>query len=467
MRLTKIICTLGPTSSTFEQIRALAETGMNIARLNFSHGEHADQLAKIETLRKIQDDGYPVAIMMDTKGPEIRTGDVKVPIEIAKGQEVVFVTDTNISSPHPVIYVDNMLFAEDVKNARGILIDNGEMRFDLISIDKDGSVHAKAANAGRIGSRRHVNLPGADLQMASITDKDWHDLAFGVEQKLDFVALSFVRTGDVVREVKKFLRENNSAMRVIAKIETEKGVQNLDDIIEASDGIMVARGDLGAEIPFELLPAIQDAMVRKCREAGKPVIVATQMLESMIQFPMPTRAEVTDVAHAATTRADLTMLSAETANGKNPVAAVDAMARILAETESHLPAVLPTETDRVPDENVARAEAATVMALSMHLPAIIVLTRSGRTAECVSACRPVIPIIALTDSPVVQRQMQLLYGVLPLHMPFGTDPEETAALALRTVREKGLLKSGDHIVLLSDSKTADGPVSTVHLRSLP
>ena len=466
MRLTKIICTLGPTSGTFEELKALAETGMNIARLNFSHGNHEDHLNRIETLRKLHEAGYPVAIMMDTKGPEIRTGDVKEPIVVEKGQEVLFTIDPETTADCPVIFVDHKLFAEDAKNARVILLDNGEMRFELMSVEKDGSVRARAEDGGRIGSRRHVNLPGADLQLPSVTDKDWEDLAFGVKQKLDFVALSFVRTGDVVREVKKFLRENGSDMRIISKIETSKGVENLDDIIAASDGIMVARGDLGAEVPFELVPAIQDAMVRKCREAGKPVIVATQMLESMIKRPMPTRAEVTDVAHAATTRADLTMLSAETANGKNPIAAVDAMARILEETESHLSPVMPTEREHATDENGARAEAAAIMALSMHLPAIIVLTRSGRTAECVSITRPLMPIIAFTDSPVVQRQMQLLYGVQPFYLPFSDDPEETVNAALKIVREKRLLKSGERIVLLSDTKTKDGQVSTVHLRSI-
>lgn len=465
MRLTKIICTLGPSSKTAEELRNLAAAGMNIARINLSHGVKEDHRTLIRTVRTLGDD-HCVAIMIDTKGAEIRTGDVSAPVPIAKGQEVVFSHEAIRDRKRTSFTVNYPHFAADARGASRILLDNGALSFDVVSVQGD-TVIARAREEGSIGSRRHVNLPGADLQMPSLLDKDWEDLALGVEEKVDFVALSFIRTGEAVREVKKFLRENGGTMLVISKIETQKAVENIDDIIAASDGIMVARGDLGAEIPFERVPAIQDEFVLKCRAAGKPVIVATHMLESMIEHPLPTRAEATDVAHAAMTRADCTMLSGETAAGRHPVTAVEAMDRILRETEARLPVIPQNERPLPVDEAAARAKAAVTMASSMHAPAILVLTRSSRSAHAISQCRPLVPIIALTDTTDVQRQMQILYGVLPLLITFSTNPETTVDASLQAVAALKLLPEGARVVLVSDTKTSTGIVSAVQVRTIP
>ncbi len=467
MRLTKIICTLGPATNSLEGIQSLAESGMNIARINFSHGTTDSHRTTIRTIQSVQRTGRCIAIMMDTKGSEIRTGDLAEPLSVKPGEEVLFSPLPLSNETLPVLQVNYAEFSQDVVDADRILLDNGELSFELVRVREDGVVVAKAREAGTIGSRRHINLPGANVQLPSVTDKDWEDIAMGIEEGVDFVALSFIQTGNAVREVKKFLRENGSTIQVISKIESKKAVENFDDILEASDGIMVARGDLGAEIPFELVPAIQDDIVRRCREAGKPVIVATHMLESMTQHPMPTRAEATDVAHAAVTRSDCTMLSGETAAGNNPLASLDAMDRILRETEKHLPMLAPGERVCAVSEYTARAQAAAIMALALQAPAIVVLTRTGRSAESISQLRPTLPILALTDSENVRRAMQILYGVLPLQIEFSDDPETTVEAALQAIRSHGLVKSGQRIVIVSDTKTNTGLASSVQMRTMP
>lgn len=439
---------------------------MNIARLNLSHGEKDEHRAAIRMLRDLNARGHCISIMIDTKGAEIRTGDVEEPIVITQGQEVIFTASDAPDTERSLIRVNYGSFAADIREGQRILLDNGELSFDVVQI-VGHSVIARARETGQIGSRRHVNLPGADLRLPSLTTKDWENLAMGIEEAVDMVALSFINTAGAVREVKKFLQENGNSMLVIAKIETRKAVDNIDDIIDAADGIMVARGDLGAEIPFERVPAVQDMIVHTCRERGKPVIVATHMLESMIEHPIPTRAEVTDIAHAAVTRADCTMLSAETAVGHHPIVALEAMDRILRETESHLPLHIPGEGLCAVNEHAARAEAAVTMAMAMRAPAILVLTKTSRTAQLVSHCRPNIPIIALTDTAVIQRQMQLLYGVIPLHINFSDDTEATVEASLEFVTERGLLEHGQRVVLLSDTKTPTGIVSTVQARMIP
>lgn len=467
MRLTKIICTLGPSSKTPEDLAALVASGMNIARINLSHGTKEEHRTMIRAVRALADRGHCVATMIDTKGAEIRTGDVKEALVIEEGQEVLFSPHEVRGEGRPVIHVNDDGFAMDVREANRILVDNGELSFDVVSVRDDDVVVARAREPGKIGSRRHINLPGADVQLPSVTKNDWEDIALGIEEGVDIVALSFVRSAGAVREVKTFLRENSSQMLVVAKIETQKAVESIDDIVDAADGIMVARGDLGAEIPFERVPAIQDTIVRSCREAGKPVIVATHMLESMIEHPIPTRAEVTDVAHAAMSRTDCTMLSAETAMGRHPILALQAMDRILRETESHLPVTIPGQDGHAVNEQAARAEAAVTMAVAMRAAAIIVLTKTSRSAQLVSQYRPPVPVVALTDTAEVQRQMQLLYGVIPLTIAFSENPETTVVTALKTVSDRRLLESGQQVVLVSDTKTNVGAVPAVQARMIP
>ncbi|HVW66120.1 MAG TPA: pyruvate kinase [Candidatus Peribacteraceae bacterium] len=467
VRLTKIICTLGPATTSPENIVKLHSQGMNIARVNFSHGSQDQHRSTIQMIKDVnKEHGYCIGLLLDTKGAEIRTGDVNEPIAITKGQEVVFSSTPLPAEKRPVIIVNYDKFAHDVKGAEHILLDNGVMSFQLVSLEADGSVIARSNDDGKIGSRRHVNLPGADISLPALMEKDWDDLKLGIEMEMDYVALSFVRTAEEIVEVADFLKKNGSSMRTIAKIETRQAVENIDAIIDASDGIMVARGDLGAEMPYEKIPAVQDMIVRKCRHAGKPVIVATQMLESMIENPMPTRAEVTDIAHACTTRADATMLSGETAMGQHPFASVNAMHKILLETEAHLSADMERDIMCAFGEQSALADAAVSMALSVTSPAILVLTRTGKTARAVSQLRSNLPIVALTEDPKIQRYLQLLQGVTPLLITFDSDPEVTIDHALTAVKEAKILESGQKVVLIADLKTRAGSVHSVHVRTI-
>lgn len=472
-RLTKIICTLGPTAKTPQQIAALARGGMNIARINLAHGtwdEHRRTIRLVQALnRKLAaNGGWPpcVAILLDTKGAEVRTGVVAVPLKIRRGELVVF-------SPHPrpaekrkVVIVNHKGFAKDARDAEQILLDNGKMSFQLVSVNRDGSVVARAKQEGTIGSRRHVNLPGANLKMPSITKEDWRSIAMAAELGVDVVGLSFIRTAAEVEEVRAWLGKRKKSVGLIAKIETRQGLTNLIDIIAVADAVMVARGDLGAEIPFEQLPVAQDVMVAESRKAGKPVIVATHMLESMIENPIPTRAEVTDIAHAAMTATDITMLSGETASGAHPLLALDAMDRVLRETEAHLAKSHRMLSAEIRTEGDAQAEAAVRQAISSGAAAIAVVTRTGQTAREIARFRPHLPVIAITPDARVQRSLALSFGVFPIVTRFTADPEATVRNGIAAARKAGLLKKRDTVVLVTDAKAHEGNVSTIQVRTV-
>jgi pyruvate kinase len=474
MLRTKIVCTLGPAVGTSEAILGLIERGMSVARLNLSHADLETHRKKVHQLKAINAElakrprgPHCVAIMLDTKGPEVRTGTVEKPIEIRNGQEVIFSTKPIAGATQQVILIDHKHFAKDVKDAESILLDNGTMRFELLSIRKDGTVLARSRDDGSIGSRRHVNLPGANLTIPSITDKDWEDIAMGAEEDVDFIALSFVREAKDVQQVRAFLKKKRKSIGLISKIETRQAVDNMREIIAASDGIMVARGDLGAEVDFEKIPVIQDELVSLTREAGKPVIVATHMLESMIENPMPTRAEVTDIAHAAMIGTDATMLSGETAGGKYPFASLEAMARVLRATEKHLETMQPRLTIDAPTKRAAQADAAVSLAISMDARAIIVMTRSGLTARQIARYRPHMPLIACTPDASIQRTLGLSYGVVPVCINFSKDPEKTVHDALAVIKELKLLKKGDQFILVSDAKAHAMNVSSIQMRQVP
>ncbi len=472
-RLTKIICTLGPTSKTPEQIEALARAGMNVARINLSHGsvqEHLHTIRLVKALnRKLAKEGKlpaAVGILLDTKGAEVRTGSVSATLKIKKGEEIVFSYHPLPKEKRQVVIVDYKKFSRDAKASSLILLDNGKITFDFIAARKDGSVVAKARQAGTIGSRRHVNLPGADLDMPSLTKDDWKSISIGAEEGVDFLGLSFIRKASEVDEVRRWLAKKKISISLISKIETLQGVQQLQEIMEASDGMMVARGDLGAEIPFEQVPVLQDVMVLRCRNEGLPVIVATHMLESMIDNPIPTRAEVTDVAHAAMTCTDSTMLSGETASGSHPLLALDAMDRVLRETEKHLSKTQKMMEAPIRSERDARAEGAVTQAISSSATAIVALTRSGNTAREISRFRPNIPIIAITPDPRVQRSLLLSYGVFPLLTKFKKDPEATVVNGIAMARKAGLLKKGDTFVVVTDAKAHQESVSSIQVRTV-
>lgn len=465
---THIICTLGPATQTEEMIRKLVEAGMGIARVNCSHGTMEAHRATVRLLHGISASlPTPFASMLDTRGCEIRTGDMSSPLRVTHGQKVRF---SHIPAEEKEGIVTIMVnyddFPKDVKGASIILLDNGDMIFDIVEILPDGSVIAQSRDDGTIGSRRHINLPGASISLPSMAADDWRDLDMGIEENVDMVALSFIRTAEDVLEVKRHLQRKQSPMLIIAKIETQQSIDNIDAIIAASDCIMVARGDLGAELPFERIPALQDMIVQKCIDAGKPVIVATQMLESMITHPRPTRAEVTDVAHAAVTRADMTMLSGETAMGKYPIACVQAMATILRETERTQPAMMRTHLCCPFGERSALADSAVSMALSTNARAILVCTGSGLTARAVSQMRSNIPIIAITESKAVARQLCLSHGISPTLTPSCANPEEEVQAAMKTALATGKVKEGDKVVIIADTVGKEGNIRSVQIRTI-
>lgn len=471
MRLTKIVATLGPTSSTVEEIERLAKLGVNVCRLNFSHGDYEAHGRVIENIRTVNKRGYSLGIMLDTKGPEVRTGDVEKKIMIDIGDRVLFTSEKPQKETMKTVVVDYDKLAEDAPNARCILIDNGAIEFRIEKVTRHGVI-AKALESGSIGSRRHVNLPGAHISLPSFTKKDWNDVRFGAEQQVDFIAASFVRTGEDVRKLKSFLHTHKSDAHVISKIETPQAVDNIDEIIMASDGIMVARGDLGAEVPFEDVPLIQDEIVAKCRLAAKPVIVATHMLESMILGPMPTRAEVTDIAHAARLQADATMLSAETANGNYPLKAVEAMSRILRRNERIDPHydLLVTEAhgERISMDAARRKQAlaASVLASELQADAMIVISKHGRTARAVSNCRPMTSIHAFTEFPECQRQLMLVWGIVPHVIPLYENPEKTIEAAVALLKKQKYVKRGQRLVIVSDARAAKAQIMTIQIRQV-
>ena len=415
IKQTKIVCTLGPSSSTRTEIEALANEGMNVARINMSHGDKEQYQAMIETVREINKDRQvPIGIMLDTKGAEIRTGERATPLHVSKGDTVRFCPPQSAELyPEDVcIEVSYDAFAEDCKETNQILVDNGELSFSIDAIEDDGTVMGTAKQKGTIGSRRHINLFGALVDLPTITEKDWEDITFAREQNVDFLALSFIRTAQDILDVKTYLSTQGSTMAIMAKIETKQAVENIHEIIDVSDAVMIARGDLGAEIPYEQLPAIQDRIVTICSDEKKPVIVATQMLESMREHPMPTRAEITDVAHAATTQADATMLSGETASGNHPGLAVKAMSKILRYTEIgllHSKAVL----RRLHEQDQLDTISAEICKEAYRQRADIIILECSDIDKllALSKQRPELPIMHYCKEQQIVQYASILYGV--------------------------------------------------------
>jgi pyruvate kinase len=448
---TKVICTIGPSCWEKDQMAELADNGMNVARLNFSHGERKQHQESIDKIHAINEGRLlKVAIMQDTKGAEIRTGDVDEKIKVEVGDDVVFSPSPLPKEKRAVIIVSYDGFSKDALETDVILIDNGEIYFDIISVEKNGSVIAKAQQSGAIGSRRHISLPGADIDLPSITEKDWEDIRFGAEQNIDFIALSFVRTGAEVDSVRKLLKTLKSTSKLISKIETKKAVENIQEIIDASDAIMVARGDLGSDLPFEQLPVVQDEIVCRCKDAGKPVIIATQMLESMMEHPMPTRAEVTDTAHAVSTGTDATMLSGETAAGIHPVLVLKAMKRIHKATEAHLARLEIVYDIRFSSRAEEEMDSAVKLAEEQEVEAIVLLSDTGRTARHIAKFRPAVPLITLVSDPVVQMDLTLVYGCYPLLINFDESDEVTMDNGVELALKSGLIQKGQRVLLLRD-----------------
>ncbi|XP_047964370.1 pyruvate kinase isozyme G, chloroplastic isoform X2 [Salvia hispanica] len=449
-RKTKIICTIGPSSSSRDMIWKLAEAGMNVARLNMSHGDHASHQKTIDLVKEYnaQFEDRVVAIMLDTKGPEVRSGDVPQPILLKEGQEFNFTIKRGVSTADTVsVNYDD--FINDVAVGDIILVDGGMMSFAVKS-KTENLVKCEVVDGGELKSRRHLNVRGKSATLPSITEKDWEDIKFGVDNQVDFYAVSFVKDAKVVLELKDYLKRCRADISAIVKIESADSIPNLHSIISASDGAMVARGDLGAELPIEEVPLLQEEIIRRCRSMQKPVIVATNMLESMIDHPTPTRAEVSDIAIAVREGADAIMLSGETAHGKFPLKAVKVMHTVALRTESSLPftsSLLSGAAAYKIHMSDRFALHATEMANSLGTP-IIVFTRTGSMAIALSHYRPSSTIFAFTNVERVKQRLSLYHGAMPIHMEFTDDIEETFSQALKLLLNKGLVAEGQYVTLV-------------------
>lgn len=450
MRRTKIVCTIGPASESVTVLEKMMLAGMNVARMNFSHGTHDDHLRRLEVVRKAAGNvGKNIAVLLDTKGPEIRLGYLEKDfVRLTTGSSVTLTTE-DIKGNEKILPVSYQGLPKDVKPNDLILISDGLIALRVKSISGE-KIDCTVENGGEITSQKGVNVPGVYVKMPAITEQDKRDIIFGIENSFDFVAASFVRRANDIITIRKIIEDNGGHMDIISKIENREAVNNLDEIIAVSDGIMVARGDLGVEIPPEEVPLIQKTVIDKCKQAGKPVITATQMLESMIQNPRPTRAEASDVANAILDGTDAVMLSGETAAGKYPVEAVETMARIAARAESAIKFdLLLKNRRRVLSKTVTDAisHATVSTALDLGAAAIITSTESGYTAQMVSKYRPQAPIIAVTPKRTVLRKMALVWGVQPLLVGRTEDTDSMISAAVEVSLAAGLIKAGDLIVI--------------------
>ncbi len=444
---TKIVCTLGPASSTREGIRALMEAGMNVARVNFSHGTHEQHAETVALIRSVADElERPVAILGDLQGPRIRIGDLPETREIRPGEDLVLVSERATPRPGeiPVTYDD---IATDVHVGDRILINDGLLELVVLDVTAP-RVTARVVHGGPLKRNKGMNFPGVSLSVPSITEKDEADIAFAVQQDLDYLALSFVRRAEDIEDLKSRIPAH---LLVIAKIEKDVALTNIESILRASDGVMVARGDLGVELPFEQVPIAQKRIIATAGRLGRPVITATQMLESMVENPRPTRAEASDVANAILDGTDAAMLSAETAAGRFPRLACDAMRRIIVEIESHPAPTFVRDERRTLDGTASTEETiavATVAAVRMlRAPVAIVFTKSGFSARIISAHRPSVPILALTDQPRTYRQLALVWGVIPELVPHQNSYEDMAAVGLEAVKRRGLAEPGNRVIV--------------------
>ena len=464
MLSTKIICTIGPDSDSPKKLAELAEAGMNIARLNFSHGTHHSHKKIIEQIRKLNKvRQYPIAIMLDTQGPEIRTGDLEM--ELVTGERVSVNTSPN-DEKEGLIYVNYPHLNDDLEIGNSILIDGGLMRLEVLAKTEIG-LECEVIYGGMLKGHRHVNLPGTIVKLPGITETDKKDILFGIEQSIDIIALSFVRNPETIREVRYLLGESAEHIKLIAKIENQEGVERLEEIIQEADGAMVARGDLGIEVQMEEVPQIQRQIAFLCAKYGKRLIVATHMLESMIENPVPTRAEVTDVANAVFEQTDAIMLSGETSVGKYPVRSVEALVRIARHSEN-FPGVNFTEKLIKTSKGQLIAESAIQIATKLKIRAIVVITRNGRGAGYLSNLRPrQIGLYSFTYNSKVFSSMTLYRGVYPILMEFSKNPEDTIQNALRILKEKEGFAAEEQIVVLANLITGEGYCTSLQVRSIP
>ena len=474
MRKTRIVCTLGPSSNSYETVKALALAGMNVARFNFSHGTQESHLETFRVVSRVRSELHmPIATLLDTKGPEIRLKTfANGPVILKEGGQFTLTT-REVPGDESIVSITHMNLPHDLGQQTRILIDDGLVELHVES-KTDTDIITRVVSGGQISDRKGVNVPGVRFSMPYISEKDKDDVLFGIRSGFDYIAASFVRGAEDVQALRQLLDENGGAhVRIIAKIENADGVAHIDEIIEASDAVMIARGDMGVEIPFEEIPIIQKRMIKAATMAGRQVITATQMLESMVHNPRPTRAEITDVANAIYDGTSATMLSGETASGKYPVEAVKTMARIAERAENDidyrkrfLERSMAESSETITD---AISHATCLIALNMHAAAIVTVTKSGTTAKMISRFRPNMPIIACTPDASTYRQLSLSWGVTPVLIGEERITDVLFEHAVDASVDTGIISKGDLVVLtagvpLSISGTTN-LIKVVHVES--
>ncbi|MEM8912129.1 MAG: pyruvate kinase [Planctomycetota bacterium] len=475
LRHTKIIATLGPATDSESMLGKLILAGVDVVRLNMAHGTSEWVLEIVDRIRRVSEVvDRQVAVMMDVKGPEIRTGPVDEPVELVAGDVLELITAIDSGDPLGSLQVQPRLSVSvnysglpaALSVGQTMLVDSGLLRMKVLETS-DTRVACEVLTPGVLGSRRHVNLPGVRVDLPALTDKDRSDLRAGIQADIDFVALSFVRTADDVKTLREFLEENHSSAKIISKIEDQSGVVNMAAIIRESDAIMVARGDLGIEINFEELPLVQSRLVKACQAEGKPVIIATHLLESMIESPLPTRAEVSDVCNAIREQADAVMLSGETTTGAYPLESVEALKRIIGSVEPTVDHALNSEIElHEPKAKMLRSSA--ILAQDLGDSGVVVFTRSGFLAYVLGALRPRgVPIYAFTDNHTVFHQLLLPWGVEPFFMEFNeADPEQTICNALALLRDRGWCSIGTWLGVITNVLAGAKVIDTLQLRQI-
>ena len=470
-RKTKIVGTIGPASESKEMLLKLMKAGLNVARINFSHGNYEENAQKIENIKQARKElDVPVALMLDTKGPEIRTGKLKTgnnKVEIKEGDTFTFVNEDILgdNTKTSVSYKD--LYKEVTPGAR-MLVDDGELEFEVLEV-KEKDIVCKALNNGELGSRKTVNIPSLKLNLPALSQKDIDDITSGIKAGFDYVAASFVRRRSDVEEIRNLLDKNGGEdIKIIAKIESQEGIDNIDEILELADGIMVARGDMAVEIPFEQVPIVQKEFVKKCNALGKPVIIATQMLESMITNPRPTRAEVSDVANAVYDETNAIMLSGECAMGKYPVECVETMDKIASTVDNTMKLwkrferkffddgfekIENGKDTSIEDITVSIASTTCMTAMQLEADAIVAYTYTGRSALKLAGLRPKCPILAVTDSEKTYYQLSVSWNVYPILVEREETIEKTVTKGIEMLKKKKILEKGDIVVLSGGART--------------
>ena len=449
MRKTKIICTLGPSTDKDGVLRELIANGMNVARFNFSHGSHEEHKGRLDLLKSLREElGKPVAALLDTKGPEIRLKDFKNGTEMLEAGQTFTLTTREVEGTKEICSITYKDLPQDVQPGGTIMLDDGLIKLQIVTVN-DTDIVCKVLNNGKIKNKKGVNVPGVHLSMPYMSQRDRDDIIFGAQQGFDFIAASFVRTAQDVYDIRNLLNEYDSDIRIIAKIENREGVNNIDSILAAADAVMVARGDLGVEIDFTELPGIQKNIIERSFSFGKPIVTATQMLDSMIVNPRPTRAEISDVANAIYDGTSAIMLSGETAAGAYPVDALKTMSAIAERTEqeNHARFVPLTENTGKISVSDATAHAACLTAKDVNAAAIVTVSESGNTARLLSKYRPEQPIIACVMKEQVQRQLALSWGITPLMMPLAHSTDELIEMSTSLAKENGYLHNGELAVV--------------------